>query len=691
VINFKVMLIPLLALLPVIPAYGQASECNGVALSQTEYPYQIGTPGDSMLQSILEDISIRVCGVTVRITGGTCITIKLREGAYDGPIIATGTGCGGDPNTGNYALTAWFDPVDLEAGTEYYIEFLNFGQGGYARLWGGSNNYPNGSFWWGNNNNPPVPTGNDAFFHLRIQDCNNNGVSDYHDVVNGTSLDCNDNGIPDECDTDALDCDQNGIPDDCQIDCNTNGYPDVCDILTGSSNDCNENGVPDECDLTSSYFNICNAPAASISNSLPPVVDLIAVPIDAGIADLDVQVDITHAWVEDLSISLEHGGVSVVLASGIPVAGANLTGTLFDDEASVPINEGSPPFSAVYQPQEALSNFDGLSMSGDWAIMIEDLAPTFDGELHSWCLQFFIADGFTDCNSNDIPDDCDIDSGLSQDCNSDGLPDECGADCNRNGVLDDCDISAGFSFDCDSDGIPDECESDCNLNGIPDDCDLLRNTSPDCNGNGTPDECEYSSVVDCNLNGVLDTCDISLGISSDCNFNDIPDECEIDTGTAADCNGNGIPDTCEFSSTTDCNSNGVLDECDILLGIAEDCDANGIPDQCDIAAGSADDNANGIPDECDFIPFVRGDTNADGSIELADVIYLLDDLFGDGAPVPCSNALDINNDDTRDISDGVYLLAYLFNNGPNPQNPFPTCGPDPTEDLLGCESFGVCQ
>jgi len=38
----------------------------------------------------------------------------------------------------------------------------------------------------------------------------------------------------------------------------------------------------------------------------------------------------------------------------------------------------------------------------------------------------------------------------------------------------------------------------------------------------------------------------------------------------------------------------------------------------------------------------------------------------------------------------VYLLAYLFNSCPNPADPFPTCGPDPTDDLLGCENFGVC-
>ncbi|GEM_PF-4561341 len=89
----------------------------------------------------------------------------------------------------------------------------------------------------------------------------------------------------------------------------------------------------------------------------------------------------------------------------------------------------------------------------------------------------------TDCNSNGIPDSCDLDSGFSQDCNANGIPDE-------------CDITSGFS-------------EDCNANGIPDECDLASGFSQDCNGNGIPDEC-----------------DIASGFSMDQNMNDIPDECE---------------------------------------------------------------------------------------------------------------------------------------------------------------------
>ncbi|MEZ6083097.1 MAG: hypothetical protein R3E58_03865 [Phycisphaerae bacterium] len=69
-------------------------------------------------------------------------------------------------------------------------------------------------------------------------------------------FDCNDNEVPDECDTGDQanpDCNVNGIADGCEIeildiDCNFNGIPDDCDLEGGDSPDCNLNGIPDECE-----------------------------------------------------------------------------------------------------------------------------------------------------------------------------------------------------------------------------------------------------------------------------------------------------------------------------------------------------------------------------------------------------------------------------------------------------------
>ncbi len=170
---------------------------------------------------------------------------------------------------------------------------------------------------------------------------------------------------------------------------------------------------------------------------------------------------------------------------------------------------------------------------------------------------------FNDCNSNGVPDECDIATGTSFDCNGNGIPDECdiasgtSADCNNDSVPDECQTTGN---DCDNNGVPDECDPDCNNNGIPDACDIANGDSIDCNGNGVPDECELAGH-DCNNNGTLDECDIA-------------------DGTSADCDGNGIPDECENS--TDCNGNGIADRCDIASGTSGDANGDGIPDECQV-------------------------------------------------------------------------------------------------------------
>ncbi|NIW44429.1 MAG: T9SS type A sorting domain-containing protein, partial [candidate division Zixibacteria bacterium] len=108
---------------------------------------------------------------------------------------------------------------------------------------------------------------------MPFDDCNNNGVPDSLDIVNGTSQDCNNNWIPDECDIasgNSGDCNNNGRPDECDIgggmsnDCNNNGIPDECELM---GNDCNNNGIPDDCELAG---NDCN------NNGVPDDCDIAA-------------------------------------------------------------------------------------------------------------------------------------------------------------------------------------------------------------------------------------------------------------------------------------------------------------------------------------------------------------------------------------------------------------------------------
>ena len=91
--------------------------------------------------------------------------------------------------------------------------------------------------------------------------------------------------------------------------------------------------------------------------------------------------------------------------------------------------------------------------------------------------------------------------------------------------------------------------------------------------------------------------------------------------------------------------------------------------------------------------FVRGDSNTDGRTDLSDAIRTLIYLFDQEAllePVVCLDAMDSNDDSLLDLSDPVHTLTWMFSGATTMAEPFPSCGFDPTPDVLHCEEFAPC-
>ena len=96
---------------------------------------------------------------------------------------------------------------------------------------------------------------------------------------------------------------------------------------------------------------------------------------------------------------------------------------------------------------------------------------------------------------------------------------------------------------------------------------------------------------------------------------------------------------------------------------------------------------------CDSRPelFMRGDANSDAVRNIADAIYVLAHLFGQGEEPPCSDAADANDDGALNIADAIALLDHLFGDAASLPGPFPECGGDPTTDTLRCNDFAPCR
>ncbi|WP_230773075.1 autotransporter domain-containing protein [Roseiconus lacunae] len=122
------------------------------------------------------------------------------------------------------------------------------------------------------------------------------------------------------------------------------------------------------------------------------------------IADLDVNVDYNHTFNADLAATVTSpNGTSVQLFDGVGGAtNAQNGGYRFDDDATGSFPAGFPATNQSYQPQQALSAFNGENAQGTWTLtMIDDLGGDI-GTLNFWQLFFLSATPPTDASFADV-------------------------------------------------------------------------------------------------------------------------------------------------------------------------------------------------------------------------------------------------------------------------------------------------
>ncbi len=85
--------------------------------------------------------------------------------------------------------------------------------------------------------------------------------------------------------------------------------------------------------------------------------------------------------------------------------------------------------------------------------------------------------------------------------------------------------------------------------------------------------------------------------------------------------------------------------------------------------------------------FIRGDADANGIVDTADAIMILNSVFA-GGPLNCALAADANDDGSINTSDFTIIVSFV-NFGTILPPPFPVCGQDPTLPAAGASCCGV--
>ncbi len=142
---------------------------------------------------------------------------------------------------------------------------------------------------------------------------------------------------------------------------------------------------------------ICDPAATAIPDNTPAGLSRTITIVDAGtIDDLDVSLDVTHSWVGDIIVTLEHDGTTVVLLdqAGVPAStfgcSMNNISAVFDDAAAGTAENvcaaSDPTINGAFQPAQSLAVFNGMDLVGDWTLTISDNAGGDTGTLDQWCL-----------------------------------------------------------------------------------------------------------------------------------------------------------------------------------------------------------------------------------------------------------------------------------------------------------------
>ena len=483
-------------------------------------------------------------------------------------------------------------------------------------------------------------------------------------------------GIDNNCDTftDDIDVDLDGeAPLDCGgTDCDdTNNTINTAAVEICDGVDQNCDGVDDVNDATigsvvDAPITQTETPAIFIDGSAPHLSTTTIAGTTNPVIDVNVTLDITHAWDGDLDISLiSPAGTSVLLVANEGGSGDNFTNTVFDDQAATSITNGSPPYTGTFSPEGVLGDFAGESADGVWTLEVIDTYDLGDdGTLNSWSIEITTGissdsdnDGWigsTFCTGGDCDDaDSTVYPGAPEIC-ADTIDQDCdgldiasldadldtydsvlcgGTDC------DDADPNVFDGSDFDSDGAlgcQDDCDdTDATVNpsgvevcndGIDQDCsgeDLTGLVDNDLDGETTCTDCDDNDPL---VNAAAtEVC--ADGIDNDCSGTADDLDGDADGEVAADCGGADCDDADAAINTSAAElCDGVDGDCD---GVADGQESDFAPapsgsTQGTNAPGSGIDSAN--PTTTDTITIASGTTDVIADVNLTlDITHTYDD------------------------------------------------------------------
>ncbi len=133
-----------------------------------------------------------------------------------------------------------------------------------------------------------------------------------------------------------------------------------------------------------------DTPIPITTNALDTINSILFQPHAGTIEDVNIDLEISHTWINDLRIKLTSPGQQSIYMLDQICSFQNNMDLLLDDEAPNNTYPCPPVDGMAYQPEEPLSILDGGNAQGNWVLSVEDVYPEDGGALENWKLEICI-------------------------------------------------------------------------------------------------------------------------------------------------------------------------------------------------------------------------------------------------------------------------------------------------------------
>jgi len=177
--------------------------------------------------------------------------------------------------------------------------------------------------------------------------------------------------------------------------CNTGNYSSTQNFQTVPNNTCSS---------TSNNTQVAIPDGVGANSPGTAATSVINLTNNITIADVNVTIDISHTYIQDLVISLIAPDATEVVLFNRECAGENDISVTYDDDTSATII-CSEPVTGTAKPANPLSAFNSKNSNGNWTLKVVDNYNEDIGTINSWTLETCEANAVTNSTlTNNIMD-----------------------------------------------------------------------------------------------------------------------------------------------------------------------------------------------------------------------------------------------------------------------------------------------